>query len=72
MNTNKPAEKDIVPCAICGRGVVWMPIHYGDWVQVEAEPDDSDQFYRPPFAGELKYVHGQHKLHFCQENPNVT
>jgi hypothetical protein len=29
-------------------------------------------FYRPPFAGELKYVHGQHKLHFCQENPNVT
>ena len=67
---NKPAERDIVQCAVCGRDVVWMPSAFGHWVIVDAEP--TSEMFRPPFAGELKYVHQQHQLHFCQERPGET
>ena len=65
---NKPDARDVVQCEYCGRDVVWLPGAHGNWVLVNAEPTTAD--FRSPFAGELKYVHMQHELHFCQTRPS--
>ncbi len=60
-----PDPRDVVRCGHCQRKVLWLPGAYGQWMLVEAKPTIDD--FRPPFAGELKYVHGEHQPHFCLE-----
>jgi hypothetical protein len=59
----KPDPKDVLPCPGCKTEVLWLAGPYGVSWLVNAEP--VIESFRPPYAGEMKYVHGEHEPHWC-------
>jgi hypothetical protein len=62
-----PNQRDIAKCrgSDCGADIVWLKTKAGKRIPVDAMPakKTAAEKWRPPYAGETEYVHGEHKPH---------